>query len=133
MQRADFMSQKRDHFRIVFPVGQRPCLTAGLAECDIIDLSEDGAKVAVNCETGFCSREAFAATIRFHDGAMAAVMAKVQRRENEHLILQFAEPLSYSLIMAEQRRLLRLFPRGTLMGPIEAIQQPISQSVTAVP
>ncbi|HEY2412303.1 MAG TPA: PilZ domain-containing protein [Pirellulaceae bacterium] len=127
------MSQKRDHFRIVFPVGQRPCLAAGLVEWDVIDLSEDGAKVAVSCETSFASREPFAATIRFHDGTTAAVLASVQRRENDHVILNFAEPLAYPLIMAEQRRLLRQFPRGALLGAAEAIPPSPSQPVTAAP
>jgi hypothetical protein len=127
------MSQKRDHFRIVFPLGQRPCLATDLAAWDVIDLSEDGAKVAVSSETSLCSREAFPATIRFHDGATAAVTANIQRRENDHVILNFAEPFSYALIMTEQRRLLRLFPRGTLIEPAMVAQQSLSRPVTAGP
>src|SRR5689334_11198140 len=127
------MSQNRDHFRIVFPLGQRPCLAAGLAEWDIIDLSENGAKIALSCESSLHSCKPFAATIRFHDGTAAAVTASVQRRENEHAILSFLEPLSYSFIMAEQRRLLRLFPRESLVGPAVTTQHPISQSATAGP
>jgi len=127
------MSQKRDHFRIVFPLGQRPCLAAGLAEWDVIDLSENGAKIAVNCGSSLSDRELFPATIRFHDGAAVAVTASVQRCENEQIVLQFAEPLSYSLIMAEQRRLLRLFPREALLAPTIGVGQPIPQPVTAGP
>jgi len=127
------MPQKRDHFRIVFPLGQRPCLVADLAEWDIVDLSENGAKIAVNCRTSLCSREKFAATIRFHDGTAAEVTASVQRQENEQVVLQFAEEVPYSLIMAEQRRLLRIFPRETLLAPVMTSSQPILPPVTAVP
>jgi len=62
-----------------------------------------------------------------------AVTATVQRAENDYVILSFAEPLSYSLIMAEQRRLLRLFPRGALVGSAERAEKTIGQSATAVP
>jgi hypothetical protein len=127
------MSQKRDHFRIVFPVGQRPCLAAGLAEWDVIDLSENGAKVMVKREASPGNRGAFAATIRFHDGTSTQVSAAVQRREGNCVILSFAEPLAYPLIMGEQRRLLRLFPRENLVAPAAVTQQPISQPVTAAP
>jgi hypothetical protein len=127
------MSQKRDHFRIVFPLDQRPCLAAGLAEWDVIDLSENGARVAVSGNTSLCSREAFAATIRFHDGAAGAVIATIQRREQDHVTLSFAEPLAYSLIMAEQRRLLRLFPRDAFSGPPMPISPTIPHAVTAGP
>jgi hypothetical protein len=127
------MSQKRDHFRIVFPLGQRPCLAAGMSEWEVIDLSEDGAKIALNCETSLCSDNPFAATIRFHDGTPVTVTATVQRREDEYVILNFAKPLPYSLIMAEQRRLLRLFPRESLLGPLARAPQPIPPAVTAAP
>jgi hypothetical protein len=109
------MPQKRDCFRIVFPLEQRPCLAAGLAEWDVIDLSENGAKLAVETECSLRSGDPFAATIRFHDGTATAVTATVQRREANEVVLRFSEELSYSLIMAEQRRLLRLYPRETLL------------------
>ena len=132
-RRKPVMSQKRDHYRIVFPIGQRPCLAAGLAEWDVLDLSENSGRIALNRENTLASHEAFAATIRFIDGARATVMASVHRREETDVVLQFAEPLSYSLIMAEQRRLLRLFPRESLRGPAMDSQQPISPAVTAAP
>jgi hypothetical protein len=110
------MSQKRDHFRIVFPLDQRPCLSAGLGKWEIIDLSEHGAKLVVPVEgTSLLGSEQFQATIRFRDGTTAAVTAIVQRQEANEVVLQFLEELPYSLIMAEQRRLLRLYPRETLM------------------
>jgi len=109
------MSQNRDYFRIVFPIGERPCLKADLTEWDILDLSENGARVAVNDDNTLRSLDSFDATIRFSDGTAATVNACVQRREAEGVVLQFREQLAYSLIMAEQRRLLRLYPREKLI------------------
>lgn len=109
------MEQNRDHFRIVFPIEQRPCLAAGLAQWDVIDLSEQGAKVEVQSESSLISRGAFEATIKFRDGKSTPVKASVQRREQEQVVLQFDEQIPYPVIMQEQRRLLQLFPRERLV------------------
>jgi hypothetical protein len=106
------MSQKRDYFRVKFPVTQCPCLVAGSTVLEVIELSENGARVAVDGER-MLSSDLFAATIRFKDGTAAKVTASVLRWETEYAILRFSDKLSYSVIAAEQRRLLQLFPRET--------------------
>ena len=42
------MPQNRDHFRIPFPIGERPQLLVGAAEFKVIDLSERGARIVRN-------------------------------------------------------------------------------------
>jgi hypothetical protein len=104
------MSQKRDYFRVRFPITQRPCLIAGSTELEVIELSENGARVAVNGSSTLCQSDPFDATIRFKDGTTATVSASVHRWEAEQAVLQFSDNLSYSIIVAEQRRLLQMFP-----------------------
>ena len=113
-RRMDFMDQNRDHFRIVFPIEQRPSLTTELAAWNVIDLSENGAKVEVQLETYPCAAGEFEATIKFRDGTAAPVKASVLRRSPEEMVLQFDKQIPYPLIMGEQRRLLKLFPRERL-------------------
>ena len=108
------MPQNRDHFRIPFPIGERPQLVVGAAEFEVIDLSERGARIVRNGQWPADGNGPFAATIRFRDGTTAGVTADLHRKDADKLILRFGKQLSYSLIAAEQRRLLRLYPRTAL-------------------
>src|SRR5690349_18924889 len=105
------MSQRRNYFRIRFPVTQRPCLVVNSAHFEILELSETGAGVAAADVTMFDSSGEFEATILFRDGTMADVTARVHRQEADEIILRFPEGLPYSVVTAEQRRLMKLFPR----------------------
>jgi hypothetical protein len=105
------MTQRRDYFRIRFPITQRPRLITKLIELDVIELSENGARVAVVAAGILDGPEPFDAIIQFKDGTAAAVIALVHRWEAEEAILHFPDNLSYSIIAAEQRRLLQMFPR----------------------
>lgn len=105
------MSQKRDFFRVKFPVTQRPCLVASSSELEVIELSENGARVVAGHEGVLGNTDPFDATIRFKDGTAAKVTAQLYRCEADQAILRFSENLSYTVIAAEQRRLLQLFPR----------------------
>jgi len=108
------MSQSRDHFRIPFPIEQRPKLIVGAVEFEVIDLSECGARIVRDGPWPDRANGPVAATIRFGDDTTADVTAEVQRQEGCQLILRFGRQLSYSVIAAEQQRLLRLYPRTTL-------------------
>ena len=89
-------------------------MVIGAAEFEVIDLSERGARIVRKGKWPADGNGAFAATIRFRDGTTADVTAELHRREADKLILRFGKQLSYSLIAAEQRRLLQLYPRPTL-------------------
>ena len=108
------MAQNRDHYRILFPIGERPQLVVGAIEFEVIDLSERGARVIRNGRWPDGGNGPFAVTVRFRDGTTAEVTAELRRQEIDRLILRFVKQLSYSLIAAEQQRLLRLYPRTAL-------------------
>jgi hypothetical protein len=87
-------------------------MAVGEAEFEVIDLSERGARIVRNGQWPDDGKGPFAATIRFRDGSTGEVTAKLHRKEADRLILRFVKQLSYSLIAAEQQRLLRLYPRA---------------------
>jgi len=105
------MSQKRDYFRIQFPITQRPRLVAGNLDLEVLELSENGARVAVTEKDFPESSDSFPAVIRFKDGTTGSVVASIHRSETDQAILRFAENLPYSVIAAQQQRLIQLFPR----------------------
>jgi hypothetical protein len=105
------MPQNRDHFRIPFPIEERPQLAVGEGEFEILDLSECGARIVSNGNWPAERNYPIAVCVRFRDGTTAAATAVVHRQVGDQLILRFGNPLPYSLIAAEQRRLLCLYPR----------------------
>ncbi len=105
------MSQRRNYFRIQFPMTQRPRLVVGSAEFEIVELAETGARVIAHDAALFDGADPFDATIQFRDDVSAAVTACVHRRENNEVVLRFSASLPYSIVAAQQRRLLKLFPR----------------------
>ena len=108
------MAQKRDFYRIPYPVAERPRLVVGTVELEVLDISERGARVALASETAFSGDSHFAATVRFKDGTTVQTTGVVHRREGKELILGFSEGLPYSVIASEQQRLFRLFGREAL-------------------
>jgi PilZ domain-containing protein len=105
------MSQRRNYFRIQFPITQRPRLVVSTAEFEVLELAETGARIIVgDAQVSETSGE-FEATIQFPDGASASVTARVHRREINEAVLRFAANLPYPIIAGQQRRLLKLFPR----------------------
>jgi hypothetical protein len=107
------MPQQRDYFRIPYPVTERPRLVIGVDEFQIVDLSESGARIALDSEPP-AAVESFPATVQFKDGTTVKVVAAIQRQEQGELVLRFADNLPYAIIAAQQRRLLQLYPRDAL-------------------
>ena len=105
------MSQRRNYFRVKFPVTQRPCLMVNSAQFEVLELSETGARVNAGGSTSLAAAEPVNATIQFRDGTSAQVVGCLYRRESNEVILRFRDNLPYPVIAAEQRRLLKLFPR----------------------
>ena len=105
------MSQRRNYFRIKFPITQRPCFVVNGAQFEVVELAETGARIIANGARQFDSTDEFAATIQFRDGAAAQVTARLHRRVANEAVLRFSPNLPYSIIAAQQRRLLKLFPR----------------------
>src|SRR5437016_10622779 len=72
------MPQQRDYFRIPYPVPERPRLIVGTREYEIVDLSESGARIGLECESP-AGTEPFPAIVRFRDGTTVNIVAAVQR------------------------------------------------------
>jgi hypothetical protein len=117
------MSQRRNYFRIKFPITQRPCLVVNAAEFEVVELAEAGARIVVGDAQVSESTGEFDATIQFPDGASARVTARVHRREGSEAVLRFSANLPYSIIAAQQQRLLKLFPRHAPSPAGAAVQK----------
>jgi hypothetical protein len=108
------MTQRRSFYRIVFPLPERPRVTIGDCAFEVIDISEGGARLVSPVQPPHFSALPETATVTFQGGATLTSTATLQREEDGELVVRFRSNLPYSAIVAEQRRLLALYPPEVL-------------------
>ena len=89
--------QKRGFFRVKYPAVDRPKLTIAQEEFDIVDISEKGIK--------FDLKKTVHATITFHDGESLTIEGKFLRSQDNEIVIQPLEDISFERINKEQRYL----------------------------
>lgn len=107
------MNPSRSHFRIRFPEPDRAHLETPLGEFDVLDLSESGASVSLRTESSRWN-STIPVRVVLRDNTTFATTASVVRQEPDKLVLEFGKYIPQSMIIAEQRRLLALYPKETL-------------------
>ena len=112
-------AHSREHYRLRYPVLARPRLTVGarvtvgVHEFAVTELSEGGCRVLWEPEWGSCFVTPSQVVFRFHDGTQVGTLATQLRIDDGEVVLALEPPVSLKVIMAEQRRVLKEFPRGT--------------------
>jgi hypothetical protein len=102
------MENQRQYYRIRYPETERPNLLAAGVYLPILDLSETGA-----CCLGesllFDDSASVAIQIVFRDGKTFSTAAKLVRRDQNSVAVQFSPSVPLRIILAEQLRLQRMF------------------------
>jgi hypothetical protein len=104
-------AHSREHYRLRYPIPARPRLAVGGREFAVTELSEGGCRVLWEPEWEACFIVASQVVFRFHDGAQVNTLATQRRIDDGEVILSLEPPVSLKVIMAEQRRVLKEFPR----------------------
>lgn len=100
--------QKRQYFRIEFPVVERPSLIIGKDTIEVIDASERGLRILP--PAGKSTLTEIKGTLKFRDGSECLVAGKVTRTfDDGSLAVQLTVGISLTLIMKEQRRLIQKY------------------------
>lgn len=107
------MNDSRNHFRIRFPQDQRPRLYADGVEYAVLNLSESGASVLAS-GAGAGWKSVVPVRVVLGDGTACETTASMLREMPRELIVRFEKWIPQSLIVAEQRRLIRLYPKDAL-------------------
>jgi hypothetical protein len=103
-------SPERAHYRIVYPLRDRPRLELGGRQHEVVDCSGDGLRFQL---TGGAPPEPGArvqSVVRFHEGREVAVEGSVVRVQGGHIALRLARGIPLAVILAEQRYLLAHYP-----------------------
>ncbi len=100
--------QKRQYFRIEYPVDERPTLVIGSESLEVVDTSERGMRVLP--AKGSPVPTHIKGTLKFRDGSECMVAGQVVRQAPDgSLVIQLTVGISLALIMKEQRRLIQKY------------------------
>jgi len=111
-------SQRRKHYRLVYPLPGRPALFVGNEKGEeehvLTELSESGGRVLATTANELVFQSSPAVTIKFRDGKQAMTAASYLRTEGEELVLKFSPTIPLSIMMEQQRWILSRFPKDPL-------------------
>ncbi len=111
----EFFNQ-RGHFRLRYPPGAGPTLTADGKAREVAELSERGLRYSDGGVTGTLAARV-AGTLRFPDGTEVAVEGSVVRAVGGWIAVRLTRGVHFGRMLAEQRRILRDYPG--FMRPVE--------------
>lgn len=107
------MEQKREHFRIIYPVEQGAKLLIKLNEYRVLDISQRGIKFAVehNPELDWEPEMIVKGKITLLSGTSQLITGKVLRVVDDAVILYLDEPLELKHMYDEHRYVINHFHR----------------------
>lgn len=100
---------QRGHFRLRYPPGAGPVLTADGAAREVVELSERGLRYSDGGHTATLAARV-TGVLRFADGGTLAVEGTVVRAVGGWIALRLTRGVHLGRVLAEQRRILREYP-----------------------
>ena len=101
---------RREHYRIIYPVSCRPKLVINNKQYEVIDISEKGVRFL---HQGTCTLQPGSETrikITFHNGVSLDIKCKVLRFNDTAAILSLLQDIPFEIIIEEQRYIKKSFP-----------------------
>jgi hypothetical protein len=98
-------TSRRQDYRIVYPVIERPTFEVTRALMEVVDLSERGIRYEIGTRRPPIVGDEIRGRIIFRRGDEIEVKGSVIRADEGIIVLALKPPLPYSQIMAEQRYL----------------------------
>ena len=97
---------RRNEYRIVYPIADRPRMEIGCEVYEVLDLSEGGLRLlAPDLQLGEAQR--IQGMLYFSDGGRAYINGSVFRRTDKHLVIELdRNKIPYQRIVQEQRFLI---------------------------
>ncbi|HVP21241.1 MAG TPA: PilZ domain-containing protein [Anaerolineaceae bacterium] len=105
-QPSDPDSQRRDHFRVVFPENKCPRLLIGGIFYSVIDISESGIRFR-NPLHHKMPQDLFSANLHFGEKEIVKIVANVVRIEKDQVALHLVRGIPYKIILREQMEFMK--------------------------
>lgn len=107
-------AERRAYYRLPYPEAERPTIWVGNYRFAVVEISEMGARLLLAGSGGLPQCGPVVGFVQFHDGEMVPVEGTVLRVEGAQAVLQLSAGIGLPRMLAEQRRLLQLYP--TMFG-----------------
>lgn len=99
--------QKRESFRVEFPITYHPSVSYESSIYDVHDLSEFGVKFKIGHSNPFSTGEDVNANIIFPDGEKYKLIGKIIRIDDIYAVIHLSKPIPLSKVRAEHLHLIQ--------------------------
>ncbi len=104
--------EKREFFRLVYPLSEKQFVSLSGARFQVLDMSEEGVRVVVADEQiDLLGQEGdpISGNIQFSDQSVHEVKGTILRRCPGECVVQLSKGVPFPTMMAEQRRLIQKY------------------------
>ncbi|MDH4027873.1 MAG: PilZ domain-containing protein [Nitrospirota bacterium] len=101
---------KRQHYRIVYPISCRPSLKITRKEFEVVDISESGIRFLNKKWAPFTPGVRIQAEITFNDGDTLEIDGEILRVDDQVSILKLHNSIPFWKIVEEQRYIKKNYP-----------------------
>jgi hypothetical protein len=103
-------NDRRAFYRLRYPETDRPSLLFDNMEFAVAELSESGGRIELK-KWQLGTGRVVTGWVRFRDGVAVSVQGTVLRTDGDEAILHLSVGVSLRRMLAEQKRLIRLYPQ----------------------
>lgn len=103
------IEQKREYYRIEYPVNDRPALLSMDDEFEVIDISEGGVKFKADSTESFSIGDVLGAKIKFSDNNMFDCTGRVVRIDDDNVAINHLHHIPLERIRAEHLLLIQKY------------------------
>ncbi|HEY4130792.1 MAG TPA: PilZ domain-containing protein [Gemmatimonadaceae bacterium] len=96
---------RRSHYRVVYPIEERPTFNVGRFFHEVVDLSEKGLRYEVKDRRVPTVGSKVAGTLAFKRGGDLAITGEVIRSRGGLVVIVLDKPLEFAEVLAEQKYL----------------------------
>ena len=98
--------QRREYFRINYPITERPSLITRDRTFEVIDVSEYGVRFKIPADSPFLVGEEIRADIRFPDDEIYICNGQINRHTDRDAVILLGTPIPLQKIRSEQTSLI---------------------------
>lgn len=102
--------QRRAHFRLPYPGGERPVMHSQNIQHEVVEIAEGGVRLIIEPGIPLQVGDALTGDIVFHDGEFEAIGGKVLRQEGGQVVVQLSQGITLHRVMLEQSYLRQKYP-----------------------
>ena len=103
------IEQKREYYRVEYPLNDRPALLSMDDEFEVVDISEGGLKFKVGVSEHFAVGDELGGTIKFSDNHTFDCKGKIIRIDDDNVAINYAHHLPLERVRSEHLLLIQKY------------------------